>query len=76
MREARVCGQPLMVGQDVWIWDTKRESNLGDKLAPMWVRPTRLIQQKTRAIWDVQYKGKGLVLHSDMIRPYWAPISD
>ena len=65
-------GQTLILGQRVWLWDTSKEGNIGDKLAPLWRGPGMLVQRLTKSTWVVEWEGRRLTLHSDMLRPFWA----
>ena len=61
-----------MVGQRVWVWDTGREGNLGDKLRPWWKGPLVLVARKSNSVWVVKDDaGHEWVIHSDMIRPVY-----
>ena len=63
-------GQSLHLGQKVWLWDTCREGNIGDKLTPFWRGPGVLVDRVTQSTWGVQWNGRRLILHSDMLRPF------
>ena len=68
--KGRRVGQSLWLGQQVWLWDTRREGNIGDKLAPLWRGPGKLINHVTPSTWVVQWERRRLILHSDMLRPF------
>ena len=43
-QKGRICWHPWSIGEKVWIWDMKKEGNLGDKLAPIWVGLAKLVK--------------------------------
>ena len=63
-------GKELKLGQQVWLWDTRQEGNIGDKLAPLWRGLGMLVKRLTKSTWTIRWEGRNVILHSDMLRPF------
>ena len=60
----------MRLGQQVWLWDTCWEGNIGDKLAPLWRELGTLVKRLTKSTWTIRWEGRNVILHSDMLQPF------
>lgn len=64
-------------GDLVWVFDNERAARLDRKLEPMWKGPGRIVEQISRSVWAVEMIDSAQFLpsvHSDFMRPYFAPV--
>ncbi|KAL6481123.1 hypothetical protein MHYP_G00092030 [Metynnis hypsauchen] len=68
--DTRCSGEPLVVGQSVWLFSPKRTRGLCPKLQSNWVGPCSVLSKLGEVVYRVKWGKRRLVVHRDRLAPY------